>query len=103
MTNKHAGEVSLTLDGKEFVLKPTSNAMAIAEEFTGRPVFDLEYVGVRDARGILFPLMRGQHDVRTIDDVGALMDSDLEGAIRGALEAIKVFFQMTGKVGKANA
>lgn len=97
MANKQAGEVALTLGGNEFTLKPTSNTMAIAEEYTGRPVFDLEYMGVRDARGILFPMMRGQHGVRTIEEVGALMDEDLEGAIRAALESIKVFFQMTGQ------
>lgn len=97
MANKHAGEVACTIAGKEFVLKPTSNAMAMAEEYTGCPVFDIEHVGVREARGIFFSVARGQHDIRFVDDVGMLMDDDLVGVIRASVEVVRAFFLLTGK------
>lgn len=94
MTNRHAGEVALQVDGKEFVLRATHNSMAYFEELTGKSVFDLSGGGVRYVRALLLSMVKGQHGVSALDDAGAILDGDSLAVTRAVNEATALFFRM---------
>lgn len=91
--NKHRGEVSITLGGKEYTLRPSFEAIADIEERTGRGTVALTRlaasgdIGVGRAAIILHALMTaGGHKV-DLKDVGSMI---LEAGIVSVLPAIMV-------------
>jgi hypothetical protein len=92
MANKQSGEVALTVDGREFVLRATHGTMANAEEILGRSIFDINGGGVRFVRALLLTMVKGQHGVRTLDDVDALLDADPLEVTKAVNEATSLFF-----------
>lgn len=94
MTNRHAGEVALQVDGKDYILKATHNSMAYFEELTGKSVFDLGGGGVRYVRALLLSMVKGQHGVSTLEDAGSLLDVDSPAVTKAVNDGVALFFRL---------
>lgn len=92
MANKQAGEVAMTVDGREFVLRATHGTMANAEDILGRSIFDINGGGVRFVRALLLTMIKGQHGVLTLDDVDALLDAEPRETTAAVNKAVSLFF-----------
>ena len=97
MPNKHKGEVSLTVDGNEYVLRLTFSKVA-ALEAVGINLFDTESLsGLTVQLNLFFVLVKGQHGVESIDDADELLMEDYEACSAASTEALTLFFQKLSK------
>ena len=94
MPNKHKGEVALTVDGKEYVLRLTFSKVA-ALEAVGINLFDTESLsGLTVQLNLFFVLVKGQHGVESIDDADELMLLDYPACSEAITHAVTLFFQI---------
>jgi len=92
MANKEKGEVSLSIDGKEYILKLTANSLAVAESLSGvGSLFDMDNLGFSTVRALFFASARGQID--SINAAGEMMDTHFEAIVDATTEAYALFFQ----------
>lgn len=105
MANKQNGEVALTVAGRQYTLRMTHRAAAVAEDAMGRSIFSVEGGGVRYVAALLYSMAEGQHGVRSVDDALALLDEgDALEITRAVNEATSLFFQTNYQAnGKATA
>lgn len=84
MANPKRGEQLLLLSGKDYSLRMTFNAACEAEAYMERNVMSILHhaeklnVGFAEVRALLWSSIKGQHDIRTIEDVGQLIGDNTE-------------------------
>lgn len=93
MPNKHKGEVGLTLDGKEYVLRMTILKYSILKDEGIDMLKDgiLEHLNTQ--LPLFFAMVKGQHGIESIEDADELMTDNYQQCKSAAAEAVTLFFQ----------
>jgi hypothetical protein len=96
MANAERGEVDLTIGGKTYTLRLSTNAQAEVEAITGKSfgetVIELTGNSVIAARAVLFGALREHHKGLTLFDAGDLIDQDRQLVGTKIGEAIRLAF-----------
>lgn len=80
MANQQKGELSLRVNDRVYTLRPSLNALCVAEERTGRTTSDLMLAAgmgsMNATRTVLWSYLQKYHaaDFKTFDQVGDLID-----------------------------
>ncbi len=93
MTNKHNGEVAVTINDQEYSLKLTAQIFAAAEGLLGIDSLIGKALGFRSIQALFFLACQGQNGIKTIDDVGELMNTHMQPMASAVTEAIDFFYQ----------
>ncbi len=94
MPNEYTGEVSLTVNGKEYVLRLTFSKVA-ALEAVGINLFDTESLsGLTVQLNLFFVLVKGLHGVESLEDADELMMQDYPACSEAITQAVTLFFQI---------
>lgn len=89
MANPQKGEVSVTLDGQQYTLALTLNAMVEIEDLFGIPFMQVcekaEEASPKHIRGLIWATLRKHHKELTVEQVGDLVDGGNLGALSAVL------------------
>ena len=92
MPNKHKGEVALTVDGNEYVLRFTFLHVAELEDL-GLDVFDPKQLDSKKAELYLtYALCKGQHGLESLEDASNLLMTNYKDVSNAVVEATTLFF-----------
>jgi len=94
--NPQAGEVALSIDGKDYILRMSMNRAAIAEGFLGKSIWSIDGGGVAYIRALFFSMVHDQ-GVESIDAAGDLLNSSFKYLADAVMRAFTLFFQMLGE------
>jgi hypothetical protein len=95
MANRERGEISVTLGGKSYPLRPTFEAQCEAEDICGRGIVEManrfqeSKYGIREVAALIFTSMRAAGETgATFEAVGRLVAAEGIAAVKDAYLAL---------------
>ena len=85
-------KTSFKIDDKTYTILLTSNGISEAEMLTGLNLWNMASLKMSHIRALVYAGIKGQHDVKTLEDVGRLLDLNFDAACSAATEAYTKYF-----------